>query len=50
MEPYVKHTINDITYVSELTQLLSVKNNNATVLIRANNLRRTHVLRKLCAH
>ncbi len=46
METYIKNTVSDITYQSELIlDIFDVKD-----LIRAYNLRRTFVLRKLCTH
>jgi len=46
METYIKNKVNDITYKSELIlDIFDVKD-----LIRAYNLRRTFVLRKLRTH
>ena len=46
METYIKNKVIDITYKSEL--ILDIK--DVKDLIRAYNLRRTFVLRKLCTH
>ena len=46
METYIKNKVNDITYQSKLIlDIFDVKD-----LIRAYNLRRTFVHRKLCTH
>jgi hypothetical protein len=52
MEQYIKNNLSDITYVSELIldMLSHLGEIKCQGLIRANNLRRTSCLRKLCAH
>jgi hypothetical protein len=50
MEPYIKGNINDITYMSELIPAASLCEAKQRGSIRTYNLRRTYVLRKLCAH
>ncbi len=49
MEHYINEDVSDITYMSELIPPAFLRKQEGGI-IRANNLRRSFELRKLCAH